>query len=99
MTKLPTVKVKGPFSNGYVVINERDFDPEIHEPYGEDFPVRLLPEGAKVPAEPEIGDLTREELLSRLEDAGIDPEDIERADGKEGAPLKSDLVRALEDAE
>ena len=34
MATLPTVKIRADNQRGYIIINESDFDPEVHDRYG-----------------------------------------------------------------
>jgi len=95
MGRLPTVKIRGPSGEeGYVIINESDFDPSLHEPYGDDFPERLLG-GGGAEESPSLDGLTKDELLALCDERGIDPDKIEGT-GKGGYVVKDDLVAALE---
>lgn len=52
---------------------------------------RPTPAG-ETPESPDLSGLTKDQLVAMAERHGVD---VQRADGEDGAPLKSDYVRAL----
>jgi hypothetical protein len=60
-----TVRVKADNESGYMVINQSDFDPGVHEEYwGE--------EKTKTAEREDFSSLTKAELRERLTDAGVE---------------------------
>lgn len=95
MVNIPTVKVVNP-AGGYMIINESDFDPDVHEYFDKaDAPEEPDDEmGSLGVTDEEIRDMLKDEMEDLAEEYGIEV----MGTGKDGNVLASDLQSALLEA-